>query len=354
MKIRKIYKSVIFALCLIPMVLHLKVTHANDMKFGVFIIPPENQRDNITGYFDMLMEPGSEQLIEIEITSVSDETIIVIVDMSSASTDSGGFVHYKPQKGREGDYDESLPFAFEDIASIETARIELGPRETIRVPIRIKMPEEEFNGVIAGGLGISKEIDLEAIRAETNEMFINVFSFEVPVIIRQNETVLLPDLLLLDAYASQRNWRNIVAAHLQNPEMMFINQMSIYARVTPAGSNETLFEHFVESRQVAPNSNFVFGIPLNGERFTSGDFLLHMEVDSNNGRWSFVRDFHITPEQARALNETDVSIQRISLWVFIAIGGAILLAVSITYMTMLKRKAKKTANEAVDEIMSRM
>ena len=354
MKRGNISKAYVFVLCLILLGLHSSAVLGSDMQFGVTVIQPENQRENTTGYFDIIMDPGSKQLIEIEITSVSQDTITILVEMASASTDSGGIVHYKPQQGREGDYDESLPFSFDGIASIETPRFQLNPGETVRIPITIEMPCEEFDGIIAGGFGISQEIDLDTIRAESNDMIINVFSFEVPVIIRQNKNAVTPNLILLDVYASQRNWRNIVAAHLQNTEMMFINQMSIYARVTPAGSNETLFERFVESRQMAPNSNFVFAIPLHGERFTSGDFLLHMEVSSNNGKWSFVRDFNITPEQARALNDTDVSIQRTSLWVFITIGCVVLFVVFASYMVILKRKARRTIDEAVHEIMSRI
>ena len=345
---------VILVLCLLSIGFNGNQVQASEMKFGVNIILPENQRGNIVGHFDMLMEPGSQQVIEIEIVSVSDEPITVLIEVANAVTDSAGVVHYQPQQGREVPRDETLVFAFKDMATMKTSRIHLEPRETVRVPITIKMPEEHFDGVVAGGFGITQEFDLEAAREETKEMIIHVLSFEVPVIIRQNETRISPDLNLVDAYASQRNWRNIVAAHLQNPERMFINQMNIYARVTPTDSNETLFEQFVESRQMAPNSNFIFSIPLNGERFTSGDFLLHMEVDSENGRWSFVREFHITSEQARTLNEMDVSIVRTPLWIFIATGGGVLFVVFVVYMTIFKRKSKKTTENAINELLEQI
>ena len=351
MKRKKIVKIAILTLCLISIGIIGHKVQASEMKFGVNIILPENQRNNIVGYFDLLMEPGTQQVIEIELVSVSDEPITVLIEMANAMTDSAGVVHYQPQQGRETSRDDTLVYAFKDMATMERSRIQLQPRETVRIPITIRMPEEPFDGVVAGGFGITQEFDIEAAREETNEMIIHVFSFEVPVIIRQNETRISPDLELLDAYASQRNWRNIVAAHLQNPERMFINQMNIYARVTPANSNETLYEQFVESRQMAPNSNFIFAIPLNGERFTSGDFLLHMEVDSDNGRWSFVREFHITAEQARTLNEMDVSIVRTPLWIFIAAGGGVLFVVFVTYMAIFKRKSKKTTENAVNELL---
>jgi len=141
-------------------------------------------------------------------------------------------------------------------------------------------------------------------------------------------------------------------ANFQNPERMFINEMEIYANITAVGETEILFEQHWDQMQVAPNSHFNFGIPLEGQPFVAGDYLLRVEVNANNGSWSFTREFTVTEEEARAFNETDVSLQStLSLWIFIAIGAGVLLVAVILYMALFRKKSKKTQDKAVNQLV---
>ena len=335
--------------------------HGGEVQIGVQPIFPENQRNIEVGFFDLILEQGAKQTIEIEISNLSTENpIVVLIEAATATTDNGGVVHYTPRRG-EGQQvrDNTLPFAFEELVSVP-GRLELAPGEVRRLPITIDMPDVSFDGVIAGGFGISQEIDLEAARDEAG-LILNLFNFEIPVIIRQSENLVQPELQILEVGASQWNLRNIIAVHLQNPEMMFINLMNIQAYVIEKDSGQVVVEHFAQGLQMAPNSNFEWGIPLRRERFTEGDFILQMEVTSRNGEWSFTEEFRIELEQANAWNEIAVIEERVQEETTREVQKVMLLLVLLGLMVAVmmyfliahhqKKKHKQVRDSAIREIL---
>jgi hypothetical protein len=346
--------SRVFMLVLCVMMLtnsNLVMAGGAAMEFSTQVILPESQVGNATSYFDILMEPGTEEIIEIEISNLANESITVLLGIATATTDDGGTVFYRHQEGRE--VDNTLIYSLEDIATIQPS-IQLGPKESVRVPITIKMPDEEFDGILAGGISLTQEVDREEMIEEATGMFIHQYFTEIAILLRQNTNSVEPDLLLNHIGASQRNWRNTIIAGLQNPEAMFINNMSVYASITAVGKSDILYEEYIEYMQVAPNSNFNLGIPLNGERFVSGDYVLRLEANANNGSWSFTREFTVTNEEAKAFNETDISIQRLSMWIFVAIGAAIITMAIIIYFIIYNKKSNRNRDAVLAELMDQM
>ena len=338
--------------------------YGGEVQIGVQPIFPENQRNTEVGFFDLLLEPGVKQTIEIEISNLSEENpIVVLIEAATATTDHGGVVHYTPRRGEgEQSRDNTLPFAFEELVSVP-GNLELAPGEVRKVPITIYMPDVPFDGVIAGGFCISQEIDLEVAREEAG-LILNLFNFEIPVLLRQSENEVQPDLQVLQVEASQWNLRNMIAVHLQNPEMMFINVMEIQACVKEEGSNQVLYQHHVEGLQMAPNSNFVFGIPLDGELFTAGDFVLQMEITSRNGEWSFTEEFQIERMEAQAWNEIAVVEERVQeetnkevqkmMMLFTLMGLVMAVMVCILIVHHQEKKHKSVRDLAIKEILKKI
>ena len=348
---RNVLKILLPVLCLVLIWKFPLMVDADGMDFDVRIFPPETQRrDDVPG-FDLLLEPGAREEIEIEVRNLSEEPIVLMIQMATATTDDGGTIFYRPREGLMRD--STLPYAMEDIATIEGYRFPLEGGERLRVPITINMPQTRFDGMILGGVSILQYVDMEEASGQGG-MIINRFWTEIPVRLQQTENPVHPDLNLLSIGASQRNWRNIFAANLQNPEMMLIHMMEVHAFISRAGETETLYEERISNMQVAPNSNFTLAIPLGGERFRAGEYDLHLEVVAYNGSWSFHQRFYVSAEEAAAFNATDVTITRIPLWMFIAAGGALVMLLFILYMVLFRRKSKKTRNNALEDVMKQI
>ena len=341
-----------FLLCVIFIGKVQFIAKAEGMDFDVRVFPPENQRRQDAPGFDLLMAPGSEQVVEIELGNTSSEPITLIIAIATATTDNGGTVLFRPQEGHI--HDNTLLYAMEDITGIESSTVVLEGDERIRIPVTIKMPDTAFDGVLAGGISIMQYVDIDEAMTAGTGMIINRFWMEIPILLRQTEEVVWPDLSLLEVHASQRNWRNIFAVRLQNPEAMFINDMEVFAYVNRAGEMEALFEQHMEQMQVAPNSNFTLAIPLSGERFVPGYYDFQMEVIAKNGNWSFRQRFYVSAGEAEAFNATDVSIQRTPLWIFIAAGGVLVFVIFLAYIVIFRRKSRKTTDIAVEELVRQM
>jgi hypothetical protein len=97
---------------------------------------------------------------------------------------------------------------------------------------------------------------------------------------------------------------------------------------------------------MAPNSNFNYPIPLNGEKLKGGNYTLTLTSASMGEEWTWTKDFTIEGEKAVALNKADVSIKQTDYtWLYVAIGIGLLLLVIILWILILKKKKRKKSNE---------
>jgi len=322
------------------------------LDFMVTPIFPENQREIIGNFFDLIMEPGSEQIIEIEIYNGSSETRTYLIDVTIATTSNGGAINYHTVEGVLPD--STMGFTLEELVSVSPdVMIESG--ESVRVPIIITMPAEEFDGVIALGItvdgGVVEEEEIELPDVGSGMVISHEFATSMALLIRQTEERVDPDLALLDVRANQWDHRNVITATLQNFERAFVHQMYANATVRAVGETEILYERSASMMQMAPNSNFDFGIHLDGEAFVAGEYAFRIEINSDNGDWVFERNFTITSDEADYFNATDLSIPRTPLWIFIAGGAVLLLILTLIFIRIFKGKTKKTQKQLIDDIM---
>ncbi|WP_301357398.1 DUF3324 domain-containing protein, partial [Enterococcus spodopteracolus] len=107
-----------------------------------------------------------------------------------------------------------------------------------------------------------------------------------------------------------------------------------------------LYQASQEQMQMAPNSNFNFPISLEGDRFRSGEYLLKMTARSGEEEWQWERKFTIEADEARALNQKDVTIDSsINWWIVAVISLIILLLLIIVWLLIKKRRAEKNEED---------
>lgn len=83
-----------------------------DIGYYVRAVLPENQIDDNLTYFDLRMEPGKAQTLEVEVVNETNETITVDVAAISASTNRNGVIDYKTPAIR----DVTLVHPFSELA----------------------------------------------------------------------------------------------------------------------------------------------------------------------------------------------------------------------------------------------
>lgn len=116
-------------------------------------IIPENQTNKDLGYFDITLGAGKEQTLQVELSNNTEQEMKIDLALSSAATNINGLVVYEPT---EIEADRSLKYNLKDYVTSPRI-VTLAPLTRQKIDIKVKMPNESFDGQIAGGITFSKE-----------------------------------------------------------------------------------------------------------------------------------------------------------------------------------------------------
>lgn len=313
--------------------------YADDSTLNFYVTPefPESQVEGSSSYFDLTLGPEETEHLSLKLQNASSEPIQVQVTPHTAYTNVHGVVEY----GKDTEEpDLNLSHSLDELI-IPSGIIELAGNETKTVSVPLHMPDESFEGFLAGGLRVSevKEQENEETPEGEGVAIKNEFAYVIGVVVSNSRNSVQPDLELLDVFADQLNYRNVISANLQNFTPVFINQLAVEATVQRAGEDDILYEAQEEMMQMAPNSNFNFPISLEGERFQAGEYVLKLKATSGEEEWTWEKTFTIETEEAKSFNRADVTIDTSTNWWMIgAIVLVVLLLGVILYLLIQKRK----------------
>lgn len=297
---------------------------------------PESQLEGNTSYFDLRLDPGQTETLVLQLSNIDSEAVTIQITTHTAYTNVHGVVEY----GKDTEQpDNTLPYSLDElIETPEAITLEANENRTVELPLT--MPEEAFEGMLAGGLRISEVKEENASEESSGEgvAITNEFSYVVGVLVSNNRSSIAPELDLLDVFANQLNYRNVISATLQNSSSTFINRLEVEATVQREGETDILYEAQKEQMQMAPNSHFDFPISLEGARFQSGNYILNMIARSGEEEWEWTHSFTIEAEEARTWNRRDVTIDTsTNWWMVVSIGLVVAFLAFIIYKEVRKR-----------------
>ncbi|MGM0103993.1 hypothetical protein IGI89_003250 [Enterococcus sp. AZ141] len=345
MRHKQITQSGLWLLAILFLFLPISA-QAEETALNTHVTPlfPESQVDESNGYYELLLAPGQKETLQLKVGNSSSEPINVQVTPHTAYTNTLGNVEY----GKDAEEaDPTLVHSLDELMTPSEV-ITLAGKETKVIDIPLQMPKDAFEGYLAGGLRITEVKEEEESEAPEGEgvAIKNEFAHVVGVVVSNTLDSVQPELELLDVFADQLNYRNVISATLQNFTPAFVNRLEVEATVKRAGENDVLYEASKEMMQMAPNSNFNFPIPLEGDRFRSGNYVLELTAKSGDNEWSWTREFTIEADDARKLNREDVMIDnRPNWWVIGSIVLIIVLLGTILYLLIQKKKAKEKEQE---------
>ena len=199
-----------FVLLLFPSIVQAEET----LSFYVTPEFPESQIEGSTSYFDLNLAAGETETLALKLQNASSEPIQVQVTPHTAYTNVHGVVEY----GKDAqEPDNSLMYSLDELID-PSGVIELAGNETKTITVPLHMPEELFEGFLAGGLRITevKEEQEETTSNEEGVAIKNEFAYVVGVVVSNSRNAVKPDLELVDVFADQLNYRNVISAKIQN------------------------------------------------------------------------------------------------------------------------------------------
>ncbi len=259
-KINKVLQSIIICVLLFS-IGNLSVKADGNMAVSVNAILPENQHNKEVTYYDLRMKPGQKQELDFELNNPSDKDEKVKIEINNGTTNDSGSIDYS-DRGKEYKKDNTLELGLSDVATApQEVLVKANSKETIK--IKLDMPEQEFNGIIIGGIRVSKadESDEEQVDSKNGGMQIkNKVAYTVGLNLSENDIPGQAELDLLKVFPGQTGGRNVVKATIQNSEPQILEDIEYSGYVTAKGKTEVLHKVTVDNYRFAPNSNFNFDI----------------------------------------------------------------------------------------------
>ncbi|MFD2308097.1 DUF916 and DUF3324 domain-containing protein [Enterococcus termitis] len=309
--------------------------------FTYKVVKPENQRSSV-GYFDLRMNAGQKQTVEIELANGSDEEITIGVSLNGAKTNGNGVIEYGPSAIEK---DKSLKYDFVDIVT-GPKEVVLPPKTMIPLKLEIAMPASDIDGVISGGIQLKQQTKEEKDEKEKTGIT-NEYAYLVGMLLSENDTVVTPNLELNKVYAGLANYRNAVFVNFSNVQPAYLENMTVDVQIMKKGSEEVLYDTKKAGMRMAPNSLIDFPVEMNGDRMEAGDYKAHILVTADDKKWEWTEEFTITDEEADKFNGQDVSLtqERGIDWKLIAmIVGGIIAVVVIIFFIVRSVQQKKMKN----------
>ncbi|MBC1501333.1 DUF916 and DUF3324 domain-containing protein [Listeria weihenstephanensis] len=303
-----IVTSVIFGATFI----HTEIVQAVKTNFSVSAIIPDNQIDKSKTYFDLRVEPGQVQVLEVLLSNGRDDPLTVETSARTATTNNKGLVDYDNTAIKK---DETLRYPFSEMAELPK-EVTIPARQSKTLKVKVTTPSKPFSGVILGGIHISEK-DTQIKR-----------DYIVGVIISENSAEVKADMKLNGIKLAQDNHRNVLKVNVQNPKPMILPNLAVDAHVYREGSEKLLYETKEYGLRMAPNSNFDFSINWNNQRFQPGKYRLKMVMASDNRIWKWEEPFEITSDVAAKLNDTaTLTESNDTIWYIIGVSVVILLGI---------------------------
>lgn len=324
----------------------ISLAEESELNFNVKPHFPASQVEDSTSYFDLNLAADEKDTLGLTLTNSSSEEVTIKITAHTAYTNVNGVVEYGKTAAEK---DPTLTYAMEELIEVpEPQTLAAGENRTIDIPIQ--MPKESFEGLLAGGLRI------EEVREETDNeegsqglAINNKFSFVIGVLASNKRSTVVPELELLDVFPDQLNYRNVFSATIQNTTATFVNRLEVDAVIRAEGKDEILYQSETEKMQMAPNSQFNYPIPLNGDAFRNGNYVATITARSGEHEWTWKQKFSINQETANRLNRADVTVDTSINWWMIAAGGLLIMLLIVFMYLFIKRKKDKNTNTSTPD-----
>jgi len=318
---------------------------SSGLEFSVRAVLPENQVDQEHTYFDLKMETSQKQTIEVEIWNLTDRELEVETQIHTATTNKNGVVEYAE---RDTLSDDTLFYQMEEIVSCDSSVV-VPANKPVIFELQIQMPEEEYEGVLAGGITfqLAGDEEIESKDNDTDLAVRNTYSYVIGIVLRESEKEVQPELILNDVSYGESEGAYILSANIQNIMPAYVNDLEIEARITRKGTKGTLYQVSKESMKMAPNSNFDFFVDLNGNSLNDGEFTLYITAKTADKEWNWEKDFTIDSGTVSS-GETKIYEKKIGyLWLFAVVLGVFFLSGIIMYRYKRMLKARRNCKKVI-------
>nr|WP_106781029.1 DUF916 domain-containing protein [Lysinibacillus timonensis] len=303
---------------------NVEFVEAQDANMPITVEPkyPDNHNNETVGYFDLNVNPGDQQSIEIIITNKEDKEIKVNLASAYAFTNPTGGIMYKEL------IDSSETILLDNGIHIkENIQVEesvtIPPQSSVTVPIEFSVPQS--NGeTLLGGVLISTQGNTIQQQQEVEEGTAN-FTVNTEMVIAMAIKLNLPNSVDSNFQLGEAGFNGELAQvylEMINDAQKIQEEVSGSYSITNQEGQE-LFNGEFGSFKMAPKTKIRYPIQWGYETLEEGNYTLNIQSESLN--LNEIKEFSIKDEdvvQFVEQSQTNVTVAKeeggMPSWVWIA------------------------------------
>lgn len=314
---------------------------ATEATYFVKPLLPENQRKDVSDYYDVRLANGNEQVLQLEIHNNTAEKMRFTTEIENAITNDHGVIEYQHEEVK---YDDSLKHKMTDVAKTKDV-IEVEGGSLSKVEVAVTMPKEDFDGIILGGIRVSEKLSDEAV---ADSGISNVFSYVIPIKLWQTDTAIPNKLNFKGVTIGQQSFENVIKARLQNPQAEILRELTLEAKVFKKDGKEAVYEEKQEAMKLAPNSSFDYSISLGTKEFKAGKYRLELTAKAEGLDETWTEAFEISGEEAKKLNQGMVFKEKTNWGMYALIAAFVVAVFVIGYLLYRQRQLQQKSKKATE------
>lgn len=323
--------------------LSITANAADDLQGSTFykkVKHPDNQQTSGEA-LNLMMKPGQQQKVTVEVFNLSDKEITVESKLSGARTNGNGGLEYGPTKLKK---DKSMKYDLPDLVKIPSS-VKVPAKGKADLVLDITMPETKFDGIVTGGVQLMEKDKSVKTKDEKGATIENKIAFLFGVTLQMTDEKITPDFKLNSVKAGLQNYRNAIFIDISNPKSMIAKDMVLNTEITEKGKKEVLYQKKKTDVSMAPNSIMSFPVSLDGDKMKAGDYTANVVLKGYDKEWKWTKNFSITKEEADRFNQQDPYLvqERGLNWKMVAliVGGVLLVVILIVIILKVTKNKKK-------------
>ncbi|PQC21320.1 cell surface protein [Enterococcus faecium] len=334
----KIFK--LLSISFIFLSLSSPVAYANEATGGYTVegIPNKNQLDPDVGYFYLHESENAEDTVQVKLVNSSAEDKTLEVKITDANTNINGLVDYTGNIENHS----SLKTPLTSIATATQQEVIVPKNSSVETEIKIKMPEEQFKGVIVGGINISEK---QPEDQDTKKLTLsNTYSYTLGLVVTNENKIDINknvSVELESVGAKLSDGKKVVQADILNRNPYIFSDAKVTGEILEKDSKDLVKKEEKQNVNIAPYSVFPFQIDWQKENLKPGKYIFKGIVETKDNKWEFEKEFEITAEKAKEINNESVFKVQIPEWLTYTALSASVVTIGGTVWLVIRKRRKE-------------
>ncbi|EGO5014773.1 DUF916 and DUF3324 domain-containing protein [Enterococcus faecalis] len=319
----------------------IKRVAASNVDYSIIPQPSDKQVSEENTYYDLKLNKNEKEDLKIKVKNNSNKEIIIETNVDKATTNSNGVVEYKNSNKHKS---TNLKHDITEFVKADKSSVVLLPYEEKEITYKITQPEENFEGIIVGGINFTQKLTDNS--EVTGSMAVkNQYSYSIAIVLHGSKDTIKHDVTNNKVELRQSNGRNIIYFPILNNTAAFLNKVNVTGAIYKQNENKAIYTEKVSNAQVAPNSIYEYPIGTSQTKLHPGKYLAKVSIESKGEKWEFTDKFEITEAQSKKLNSTGV-IDKKNYTKYILLAAIIVLIILLfLFLILYIRKKNKEIKE---------